>query len=154
MQGALRRPCTDPGKVMMTSRRQNIIVALSLVAGGGDFVTGLLLVFIPGWTLARMGVPLVFELVFLRFVGVFVACVGASYCFGLLVWWLGGSHRRLRFAWEFTILFRVAVGAFVAAQIVGGGLLWQWSSVTVVDWSWALAQGLLLRGGLFSEVQS
>jgi len=133
--------------------RRGIIIALSLVAGGADLATGLLLICTPEWTLARMGVPYPPELVFLRFVGVFVACVGASYWFGLIAWWLSGCSCRLRFVWELTILFRVAVGFFVAAQILAGHLPWQWYSVPAVDWTWALVQGIGLRVGFHRGVR-
>ncbi|MBV9127695.1 MAG: hypothetical protein JO117_06355, partial [Verrucomicrobia bacterium] len=66
-------------------------------------------------------------------------------------WWLHGCQRRLRFVWEYTALFRLAAGGFVATQILAGHLTWQWCSVPAVDWTWALVQGLGLQRGLFRE---
>ncbi len=125
---------------------------LSLLAGGGDLITGLLLVFAPRWTLERMGVPPAPEPVFLRFVGVFVGCVGASYGYGLLAWRASGSNHRLQCVWEITCLFRTAAGSFVAAEIVAGTLPWPWLSVPAVDGIWTLAQVIGLRLKLFREV--
>ena len=136
----------------MTSNLQRwTVIGVSLAAGGGDLFTGLLLVFAPEWTLAQMVVPPAADAVFLRFVGVFVACVGAGYVLGLLAWWLGGRSGRLRFVWEWTILFRLAAGAFVALQIVVGHLAWRWCSVPAVDWTWAVVQVISLRADIFCE---
>ena len=133
--------------------RQRTVAGISLAAGGGDFATGLLLVLAPEKALTLMGVPMVKEPVLLQFVGVFVACVGASYLLGLLTWAWTGSRTRLRVVWELTMLFRVAVGIFVALQIHKGNLPWAWVSIPITDWLWALVQAVLLQMGFLDETR-
>jgi hypothetical protein len=133
------------------NNRDKAAIAISLLAGGGDFTTGCLLALAPEWTLARMGVSPAPGILFLRFVGVFVACVGLSYGLGLLAWAMTGRRQRLRFAWELTILFRLAAGGFVAMQILSGALPWAWASVPAADGFWALIQGIGLRAGWLNE---
>ncbi|MDD4932350.1 MAG: hypothetical protein PHO89_02650 [Methylacidiphilaceae bacterium] len=119
-------------------------LALSLLAGGGDLVTGLCLLLVPEWTLARMGVAPVQEVNWVRFVGVFVAAVGSSYFYGLLFWMTGRRSGCLRTTWELTALLRTAVCCFVAAEIAGGQMEAAWISVSLTDGFWALAQFALL----------
>src|SRR5579862_3834370 len=132
--------------------RSRIIIGLSLGAGGGDLVTGLLLIFAPKATLALMHVPIVNELVFLRFVGCFVATVGLTYFVGLVSWKYEGI-ARLRTVWELTIAFRFTAGAFVASQVATNALSWPWLSVPFFDGFWCLVQGALLRQGYLRESQ-
>ena len=133
--------------------RRRLVVLISLAAGGGDFVSGLLLAGAPATALALMGAPMVTEPVLLQFVGVFVACVGASYLLGLLAGLWTGSLMRLRVVWEGTILFRLAAGTFVAVQIATGHLPWVWASIPATDWTWALVHAVLLRLGFLDEVE-
>jgi len=131
--------------------RQRAVTVISLIAGGGDLATGLLLALAPAKALALMGAPMVKEPALLQFVGVFVACVGASYLLGLLTWLWTGSSTRLRTVWELTILFRVAAGTFVALQIAMENFSWAWVSVPATDWAWVLVQATLLRLGYFDK---
>lgn len=131
--------------------QRRVIIAISLMAGGGDFASGLLLVLAPAQALAWMGAPMVKDPHLLQFVGVFVACVGASYLLGLLDWLWSGSRNRLRSVWEWTLLFRLAAGTFVAMQISLGNFAWAWVSVPLTDWTWALVQAVLLRLDFFDR---
>ena len=134
----------------LKAKRTAIILSLSICAGGGDLVTGLLLIFAPKATLDLMQVPVPGELTFLRFVGCFVGTVGLSYFIGLASWPSDGG-ARLRAAWELTIFFRLAAAFFVAAQVFSGNLAWQWLSVPSVDTFWFLLQGVLLSLGIFDN---
>jgi hypothetical protein len=125
------------------------IILVSLVAGGGDFVTGTMLAGVPSQALALMRVPPVRELVWLQYIGVFVACIGFSYLAGLFSWWRSGSPERLQTVWELTAVFRAAVGTFVGVQVFLGHLPSGWSVVVATDWFWALLQAFLLRGAFF-----
>jgi len=114
---------------------------LALGAGAMDFLTGLGLVFAPGRVLPlmRVAVPAGDGLVFLRWMGAFVAAVGASY-----LWALARGGGRLRAVLEFTILFRLAAGGFSAAAIGLGWLPAAWASVPAADLALAVAQVWLL----------
>jgi len=127
------------------------IALTSLFAGCGDFISGVLLVISPLRTLPLMGAPGVKEPALIQFIGVFVACVGASYFLGLLSWMRTGSQSRLRVIWEMTILFRIAAGGFVAWQIGDGHFAWAWASVPATDFTWALVQMSFLRLGFFES---
>ena len=123
------------------------IIFISLAAGGGDFASGLLLILAPQMALKAMRVPMIQDWVLLQWIGVFVACVGASYLLGLIAWRQTGSPSRLRVVWELTLLFRLAVGTFVMLQIGEAKLPLAWISVSLTDWTWALLQAALLKRG-------
>lgn len=128
-----------------TESRARLLPAFCAVAGGGDLVTGLLLLARPAAVLAPLGLTLPAESwVFLRWIGVFVASVGALY---LHPWSLPpGSERRsrLRGALEFTAFLRLAVAAFVAGAVVASQLASPWLAVGGYDALVALAQLFLL----------
>jgi len=129
---------------MKTPTPDRIGIGLCLVAGGLDLGTGLSLVAVPQWILPLMGVdvPGSDGLVYLRFVGAFVAAVGASY-----LWVLAAPRERLRTVLGVTILFRLAAGGYSLAAIALGTLPIAWISVPVTDLglvalqSWLLAKG-------------
>lgn len=123
------------------------IILISLAAGAGDFASGLLLVLAPQMALKAMRVPMIQDWVLLQWIGVFVACVGASYLLGLIAWRQTGSPSRLRTVWELTLLFRLAVGTFVVLQIGAAKLPLAWISVSLTDWTCALLQAALLKRG-------
>ena len=126
-----------------------IIIATTVVAGAGDLITGLLLVFAPEWTLSLMMAPTVHEPVFIGFIGCFVGAVGFSYFWGLAAWHWTGSLQRLRTVWELAIVFRIAAGSFVLFHVIRGTLVSAWLSVPVADWIWVIVQAVLIRAGVF-----
>ncbi len=119
-----------------------------LVAGGGDAVTGLLLVAAPALVLRLLGIAGAEDLAYLRFVGVFVGCVGLAY---LLPWLTRDRLRRARrivSAVEMTAGVRLAVALFLGVAVAMGVLDLPWITVGVYDAAVAMAQlGLLARGG-------
>jgi hypothetical protein len=125
-----------------------------LLAGGGDAATGLLLVAAPALVLRLLGIARpAGDLVFLRFVGVFVACVGLAY---LYPWLSQGARwdRRLAAAIEMTAGFRLAVALFLGTAVTAGELELPWAAVGAYDALVATAQlGLLARGtfGVFGD---
>jgi len=131
--------------------KKQTILWISLIAGGGDFCTGLVLIAAPDRALALMGVPTIREPMWIQYIGVFVACVGFSYIAGLFSWRRSGSQMRLRAAWELTILFRGAVGCFVGTEVLRGGLQPGWSMVVAIDWFWAAVQTVLICGRFFEQ---
>ncbi len=73
-------------------------------------------------------------------VGVFVFAVGVSY---FLVSWRSDGESDLaawRMQWKMTGVARLAVGSFVAWQIVAGGLEATWNTVALTDFLVAGAQ--------------
>jgi hypothetical protein len=122
---------------------------LALGAGTLDFSTGLGLVFFPFalLPLMRVSVPSEEALVYLRFVGAFVAAVGASY---LWAWSRRGMHD-LRAMFAFTIFFRLSAGSFSAVAIACGWLSTAWLSVPVTDFALVAVQLWLLRRPIWSD---
>ena len=118
----------------------------ALAAGGLDFATGLGLVALPAFTLARMGAPVPGDeaLLYVRFVGVFVAAVGSTYLGALA---LGGA-ARLRGVFGFTLPFRMGAGTFTAASVTLGALGPAWLVVAVTDFALTAAQAWLLAKGV------
>jgi hypothetical protein len=116
---------------------------LALGAGSLDFATGLGLAFFPARLLPVMRVPVPPDnaLVFLRFVGAFVAAVGACYLWA----WFRRRALHLRFAFTFTLFFRLAAGGFSAVAIALGWLSPAWLSVPVTDLALVAVQLWLLR---------
>jgi hypothetical protein len=129
----------------LAESRARLLPAFCAVAGGGDLLTGILLLVRPAAVLAPLGLAVPAESwVFLRWIGVFVASVGAIY---LHPWSLPpGSERRsrLRGALEITAFFRLAVAAFVAGAVVASQLASPWLAVGGYDALLALAQLFLL----------
>jgi len=114
------------------------------VAGGGDAATGLLLVVSPEKVLRllRIAAP-EGDLIFLRFVGVFVVCVGLSYLYP----WLASRGAHLASVIEITGGFRLAAALFVGIAVASAGLAAAWLVVGLYDAILASAQlGLLARG--------
>lgn len=127
---------------MNNPRIGKIVRPFAALAGAMDLLTGLGLVFLPALTLTLMSVPVpdAEALVFVRFVGVFVGGVGASYYVAL-------ARPGDDAVWEvfrFTLVFRAAAGAFVLAAVVSGLWHWPWLAVTATDWGIATVQGWLL----------
>jgi hypothetical protein len=123
---------------------------LALGAGALDFTTGLGLVFLPAAVLPLMRVPIPADadaLVFLRFVGAFVAAVGASYLWA----WLRRRTHELRAVFTFTIFFRLAAGSFSAVAIARGWLSPAWLSVPLTDFGLVAAQLWLLRQPIWTD---
>jgi hypothetical protein len=117
---------------------------LALGAGALDSAMGGCLLVGPAFTLHVMGirVPGAETLLFVRFVGVFVAAVGASY---LWAWWR--PVERLRVVLGATIFFRGATGAFTGAAVLLGALPRAWGQVTLADSALIGAQAWLLAKG-------
>ena len=115
---------------------------LALLAGALDLCTGIGLTFLPRLTLELMLVPVPDRqaLVYLRFIGAFVASVGASY-----LWALARPVERLRVIFGSTLLFRSFVGSFCLVAVITGQLPPAWLTVAITDLGLAATQGWLLR---------
>jgi hypothetical protein len=102
----------------------------------------------PGLVLRLLGIQHPSgDLVFLRFVGVFVGCVGLVYLYPLLLRNRLVRARRVVAAVEMTAMFRLAVALFLGVTVAAGALELPWVTVGAYDAIVALAQiGLLARG--------
>jgi len=132
---------------MTKNKLEQGAVWLALGAGGLDLGTGLGLVVAPAFVLGLMGAvtPGAEALVYLRWIGAFVAAVGFSY-----LWALGRRDvALLRHTLELTIWFRLAAGLYSAWAIATGRLPVAWASVPATDFALAAAQAWLLRRGVF-----
>ncbi|MFI5357582.1 MAG: hypothetical protein ACHQ4G_09625 [Opitutales bacterium] len=118
---------------------------LALAAGLMDGATGLGLLALPGWTLARMGVPVPGPeaILFVRFTGVFVWAVGMSY-----LWGECRPAERRRVVLGVTIWFRLGAGLFTGVAVATGAFARGWLAVTVTDLGFVVAQLWLLARGV------
>lgn len=125
--------------------KRSWVSLLLLCAGALDFCTGLGLVTAPDLTLRLMlAAPVGPEAeVFLRWVGAFVAAVGASY----LLAWRKGTDEAFRGVLSATIPFRLAAGLYSAWALGTGRLSPQWASVPATDLALVALQSWLLRKG-------
>lgn len=129
-----------------TSGAVRAITLYSVAAGACDLTTGLLLIAMPFTVLGLMGVAAApaagADGVYLRYIGTFVAAVGASYLYPLV---LRESFRRLPTVLEVTALVRGAVALFVATAVATGSLAPAWLLVAAVDGGLGAFQIWLLR---------
>ena len=112
-----------------------------------DLATGLALLAAPAALFRLPGLgPAPADPIFVRWIGVFVASVGASYLYP----WLGARQwlpARLGTIAEVTALQRTAVALFVAVAVVTGALAPGWLGVAAFDGAVAAAQVAIVRGG-------
>lgn len=106
--------------------------------GAMDACTGLLLLFVPIWTLRLMGLqPIGAEAqIFLSWMGAFVFGVGASYFLALRV----RLPEEGEMIWKMTALVRAVIAMFVIVQVSRGTLEPLWLSVAATDALVALVQ--------------
>lgn len=125
--------------------KRSWLVRFVFCAGALDFFTGLALVAAPAPTLALMGtLPVGAEAeVFLRWVGAFVASVGASY----LLAWRKNTDEALRNVLSATIPFRLAAGFYSAWALCTGRLSPEWASVPATDLLLVAFQAWVLKRG-------
>lgn len=123
--------------------RLHFLYLWSLAVGAMDAFTGLALIFAPEFTLKMMSVPMVHPdaLVFIRWMGVFIASVGLSY--GLVF----RGDREAETVWSFTALVRLMVAAFLTWKISAGDLPVPWLLVAATDGLVAVGQLIILRTG-------
>ncbi len=141
-----------------TGRVRPIGRLFCLLAGGCDLATGLGLIAAPERVLAWMGIVAVpgAASVYLRFIGTFVAGVGASYLLPLLLDSLRAGATaarpgRLPAVIEVTALVRTGVALFVTVAVVTGALAAAWLSVAGTDAALAALQLWLLGRGAFGR---
>ena len=119
----------------------------SLAVGAMDALTGLLLILSPALVLRLLGIAeLPAEtLVFVSWIGVFVAATGLSY--GLS--WRGGIAAET--VWTFTAGVRFSVAALLAVKIASGNLPAAWAMVAAADAAVATVQVIGLKAGWWKD---
>jgi len=123
-----------------------------LLAGGGDALTGLLLVAAPELVLHLLGLKRPDgNLAFLRFVGVFVGCVGLAYVYPWLLFDGESRARRIVSALEITAGVRLAVALFLGVAVASSQLDLPWVAVGTYDAVVASTQIGLLVFGVFQD---
>jgi len=147
------RPATAPGRRFDRRIGRRIGRLYCVLAGGCDLATGLGLIAAPRTVLSLMGIAGAEgdASVYLRFLGAFVAGVGASYLYPLLLAAFGAPDRpgRLPAVIEVTALVRTGVALFVAGAVTAGALATPWISVAGTDAALAALQLWLLGRGAF-----
>jgi len=139
------------------------------LAGSCDLATGLLLIASPLRTLSWMGIAAGGTgggdaVVYLRFIGAFVAGVGASYLYPLVLSALAPVRTqartqvpararpgRLPAVIEVTALVRAGVALFVTGAVISGALSPPWLSVAGTDAGLAALQLWMLARGMFGR---
>lgn len=117
------------------------------VVGALDLVSGLVLVFAPARALALAGLEPEDDLLFLSFVGTFVAAIGLVYLGAACDWMRRREAATLRAVWVSTAVVRVLVGGFVIAQVALDSLESLWIWVGLIDLGCALVQVVGWRRG-------
>jgi cytochrome c oxidase cbb3-type subunit 1 len=140
-------------KIMTMRISKQVIGWWNLAVGSMDAATGILLVFVPGFTLRLMGLraPGAEGSAYLSWVGVFVAAVGCSYFLAAGVPRTPADFGKWQTVWKITALARSLVGGFVIWKIVAGDMEIGWITVALTDWVVAAVQWFGLRRGWLDE---
>jgi hypothetical protein len=126
----------------------NFLKIWSVMVGGMDALTGLLLIVSPATVLRLLRIedPGADAMAYLSWIGVFVMAVGLSYSFAL------GRHRvRGETVWMFTALVRILVAVFLIIQITRETMAPAWIVVALSDGIVATVQMVILRKGWWRE---
>jgi len=134
----------------MTPHRRRWLLLYQAAAGLCDTITGALLVLAPARTFRLMGLTIVPQPIgFVRFVGMFVLCVGLSYLWAAAAW----PIAEWRGQWRVTALIRSGVAFLLLWQVASGAMEHGWVAVILTDGILAAVQWIgLWRGSLqFAE---
>jgi len=119
----------------------------SIAVGAMDACTGMLLIFTPAQVLALLQIPPIGNesMLFLRWIGVFVAGVGLSYLFAL------GRRGQGEMIWYATALIRAMVAVFLTTSTLTGEMPMAWLAVAIADALVAVIQVAIIRAGWWAE---
>ena len=130
-------------KLMHVARGYTVIV------GAMDALTGLALVVAPAVTLGLMGAsaPGAEAMEYVRFIGAFVAAVGASYL------WIaaGRAPAAFRAGLWVTLFFRLGAGGFALTAVLRGVFDAGWLIVGATDLGCVAVQAWFLAKGVGRE---
>ncbi|HEY3627356.1 MAG TPA: hypothetical protein VGL00_13765 [Terracidiphilus sp.] len=132
----------------MNVRLRQWLILYQYVAGFSDTATGLLLVGFPGFTFHLMGLTVFPQPAFVRYIGVFVLCVGLSYLWAAIRWPLNELGVMVWVTqWKITALMRGMVALFLIWQWMVQGVEAHWASVIVFDGAFAAFQIIGIEQG-------
>jgi hypothetical protein len=130
-----------------------ILLGYQVVIGISDFMTGILLIVAPAFTLRLMGLHAPFDaLPYLAFIGAFVLSVGLACLYGAVAIARGGKRCTMETIWLLTAFTRASVAVFVVTQVVAQTLEPGWLTVAVSDGACVLIQAIGLRRGWLGHV--
>ena len=111
------------------------LLLYQITAGSSDAATGILLMVAPALTLELMHVTVLpAPIVFMRYIGIFVAAVGASY-----LWTIARYPLSRRFAlawssqWQVTALIRLSIALFLLVESVFSDMEHAWLLIAAFD---------------------
>ncbi len=137
------------------SPRTRLLTMYEVAAGLSDTSTGLLLIFVPGWTLTLMrlnSLPQPIE--FAGFIGAFVLSVGLTYLLTAMCWPLARSNADVwKAQWGITALIRSLVALYLFSQIARGRMELAWIAVALSDGTLACIQWVGLARGWLTDVE-
>lgn len=117
------------------------VLAVSLLAGIADSLTGLGLILLPAQILNLMGIEgEAYPLSLIRFIGAFVFATGSLYLIGYVLCRAKESWQTLRIVWVSTAWIRACVAVVTGFMILTGGLLNSWIPVPLTDGLLAILQ--------------
>ena len=127
--------------------KRKFLIFWSVAVGSMDAITGLLLVQSPKLVLKSLGIalPSADALVFVSWVGAFVAGVGLCYAMAL------GERRRGKAVWQITALLRTVVAVFLISRLAAHTLVSAWWVVALTDLVVAVVQMVVLRAEWWEE---
>jgi|tagenome__1003787_1003787.scaffolds.fasta_scaffold19005177_2 hypothetical protein len=119
----------------MNARMRYWLTLYQYAAGICDTSTGLLLISFPGFTLSMIRFNLAGEAIaFVRFVAVFVLCVGITYLWLPARWPLSEHSAPVWLTqWKITALMRAMVALFLLWQVTSHRMEFRWIGVGVFD---------------------
>jgi len=133
----------------MNFRLRQWLVIYQYVAGICDSGAGLLIIGFPVFTLGLMRITVIpLPLAFIRYIGVFVLCVGLTYLWTAIRWPLTESTALVWLTqWKITAFIRAMVALFLLWQWIVHGVEAGWGTVMVFDGVFAAIQFIGLEQG-------
>ena len=119
----------------MNARLRHWLTLYQYAAGICDTSTGLLMICFPPFTFGLMGLQFVpGTITFVRFVAVFVLCVGLTYLWMPARWPLSEHSAPVWLTqWKITALIRTMVALFLLWQVTLRLMEFRWFTVALFD---------------------
>lgn len=126
----------------MNLRLRQWLNLYQVIAGLCDTSTGVLLVGFPDYTLSGLiGITVLPQRPFIRFIGVFVLSVGITYFWSLIRYPLHNNGAAVwTTQWKITALIRSLVALFILWQVGAHTLEYRWLAVALTDGIFAAVQ--------------
>lgn len=133
----------------MNVRLRQWLNIYQFIAGLCDTSTGVLLVGFPDYTLSGLiGLTVVPQRPFIRFIGIFVLSVGITYFWCLVRYPINAIGSVVWMTqWKITALIRTLVAVFVLWQVSAHTIDFRWIAVALTDGLFAAIQMIGLEQG-------